>query len=147
MEIQNFVHDYSDETSCMVFFRDLRMKHGVVCKKCGCVENTWLDKKWQFQCTSCGFRTTLRSGTVMENSRLPFSIWFMLMYYMQSTRKDISASDLKRLVGHHRYATVWTIMHKLQSLMAKKKDIKEINSIDDVEINIIALFKAFEVAA
>ena len=146
MTDQDFVTKYSDEMSCKTFFRDLRMKHGVVCKKCGCKKHHWLEKKWQFQCSNCGFRTTLRSGTIMENSRLPFNIWFKLMYFMHTTKKDISACDLKRMVGHQRYATVWGIMHKLRSLMAKKNEIPELNNVADVENSFNDLFTSFEIA-
>lgn len=146
LENQDFVNKYSDEMSCKVFFRDIRMKHGVICKKCGCNKYHWLEKKWQFQCSKCGFRTTLRSGTVMENSRLPFEIWFKIMYFMHTTKKDISACDLNRMVGHQRYATVWGIMHKLRSLMAKKSELHEINCESDIEESINELFTSYEMA-
>jgi len=36
MKILEFVSKFSDEQSCKEYFRDIRMKEGVVCKKCGC---------------------------------------------------------------------------------------------------------------
>jgi hypothetical protein len=64
MKILEFVSKFSDEQSFKEYFRDIRMKEGVVCKKCGCKKHYWLISKWQFQCSQCNFRTTLKSGTV-----------------------------------------------------------------------------------
>ncbi len=94
MTIIEFINRFSDEESCKLYYRDIRQKEGVICKKCGCKRHYWLKNKWQFQCSNCNFRTTLRSGTVMENSRLPFRTWFLIMLFMTSTKKGISACEM-----------------------------------------------------
>jgi hypothetical protein len=120
MRIIDFVNKYSDEQKCKEYYRDLRMREGVKCKKCASEKHYWLSAKWQFQCSSCGFRTTLRSGTVMENSRLPFRTWFFIMYYMSETKKGVSACELQRQLGHKRYATIWSIMHRIRKIMGDR---------------------------
>jgi hypothetical protein len=120
MKIIEFVNKFSDEQKCKEFYRDLRMKEGIICKKCKSDKHYWLASKWQFQCSSCGFRTTLRSGTVMENSRLPYRTWFFIMLFMTETKKGVSACELQRQLGHKRYATIWSIMHRLRSIMGKR---------------------------
>lgn len=96
------------------------MKQGVTCKKCGCKKHYWLSGKWQFQCSPCGFRATLKSGTVMENSRLPYWTWFLIMHYMTSTKKGMSACELQRQLGHKRYTTIRGIMHRPRLVMGKR---------------------------
>lgn len=120
MRIIDFIAKFSDEQSCKEYYKEVRMKQGITCKKCGCTKHYWLAAKWQFQCSSCRFRTTLRSGTVMENSRLPFKTWFLIMLYMTSTKKGISACELQRQLGHKRYTTIWSIMHRLRGVMGKR---------------------------
>lgn len=127
MKILEFMTRFSDEQKCKEYFRDLRTKQGVVCKKCGCKNHYWLSSKWQFQCSKCSFRTTLKSGTVMENSRLPFKTWFLIMLFMTSTKKGISACELKRQIGHKRYATIWSIMHKLREVMGKRDALYQLS--------------------
>ncbi len=102
MTILDFVDKFSDEKSCKEYFKDIRMKEGVVCKKCQCRKHYSLASKWQFQCSKCNFRTALKSGTVMENSRLPFRTWFLVMLFMTSTKKGLSACELQRQIGHKR---------------------------------------------
>jgi hypothetical protein len=120
MKLVEFISKYSDEQKCKEYYRDTRTKEGVICKKCGYKKHYWLSSKWQFQCSRCEFRTTLRSGTVMENSRLPFRIWFLIMLFMTSTKKGVSACELQRQVGHKRYTTIWSIVHRLRIIMGKR---------------------------
>ena len=53
-----------------------------------------------YQCKHCRHRTTLRSGTVMHGSKLPFMYWFIAMHLLTATKKSISAAELQRQIGH-----------------------------------------------
>ena len=127
MKIIEFMNKFSDEQTCKDYYRDLRMREGVVCKKCGGTKQYWLASKYQFQCAACGFRTTLRSGTVMENSRLPFRFYFLVMLLMTTTKKGISACELQRQLGHKRYMTIWAIMHRMRTTMGKRDDMYKLS--------------------
>jgi hypothetical protein len=122
MKLLEFMSNFSDEERCKEYYRDIRQKEGIICKKCGCEKHYWLQNKWQFQCSSCKFRTTLKSGTVMENSRLSFQKWFLIMFLMSATKKGFSACEIKRQIGHKRYKTVWSIMHRLREAMGKRDE-------------------------
>lgn len=127
MNIAEFMNKFNEEEKCKEYFRDIRIKEGVVCKKCKNKKHYWLSTKWQFQCSECGFRTTLKSGTVMENSRLPYKTWFLVMLFMTSTKKGMSACELQRQIGHKRYATIWSIMHRLRVVMGQRDELYKLN--------------------
>ncbi len=133
MTIIEFMNKFSDEQTCKDYYRDLRMKEGVVCKKCGGKKHYWLAKKYQFQCAACHFRTTLRSGTVMENSRLSFRFYFLIMLLMTTTKKGMSACELQRQIGHKRYMTIWAIMHRMRVTMGMRDDMYNLS--DMVELD------------
>jgi len=120
MNTIGFTRQFSDERSCKIYFAELSKEQGVICKKCGITHHYWLASKWQFQCAECDFRTTLKSGTVMENSRLSFHKWFWIFYLMTHTKKGLSACELQRQVGHRRYATIWSIMHRIRKKMGDR---------------------------
>jgi hypothetical protein len=122
MKLKEFMTKFAKEDACKEYFRDVRMKEGVICKKCQCEKHYWLKSKWQFKCSSCGFRTTLKSGTVMENSRLSFQKWFFIMFFITVTKKGYSACEMTRQVEHERYKTIWGIMHRLREAMGKRDD-------------------------
>ena len=117
MNLIEFMDHYPDEQSCKQAFRAYREQEGVICKKCGCANHYWKKDKQSYQCKKCSFRTTLRSGTVMQSSKLPFQYWFIAMHLMSSTKKSFSAKDVQRQLGHKRYQPIWEMMHKLRAVM------------------------------
>jgi hypothetical protein len=120
MNILEFVETFPDEQSCREYFKLMREEAGIVCKKCRCEHHWWLASKEQWECTSCNFRTTLRSGTIMESSKLPIRTWFLAMAFMSNTKKGISASEMQRQLRHKRYGTVWKLMHKIRQAMGSR---------------------------
>jgi hypothetical protein len=122
MKIIEFINRFSSEEECKAYFRDVRIKEGGVCKKCKNKKHYWLKGKWQFQCSNCKFRTTLKSGTVMENSRVSYQKWFLIIFMMTSTKKGYSACEMARQVEHKTYKTIWAIMHRLREAMGLRDE-------------------------
>jgi hypothetical protein len=120
MNIIEFIEAYRNETACRLKFQEVRDKAGVVCKKCSSTEHYWLWSKEMYQCKKCRFRTSLRSGTIMEASKLSFQYWFIAMYLMSCTKKSISVYELQRQLGHKRYEPIWAMMHKIRSAMGTR---------------------------
>ena len=94
MFILDQLTEFSTETQCKSHFRTLRESVGVECKQCNKQDHYWLASKFQLQCKNCKFRTTLKSGTIMQNSKMTFRKWYQVMIMMSSTKKGISAKDL-----------------------------------------------------
>jgi transposase-like protein len=123
MNLLNFISAYPDEASCKAKFKAYRDKEGVTCKKCGHTEHYWLSTIEQYKCKKCGFRTSIKSGTVLENSKLPYRYWFVAMHLITSTKKTFSALELQRQLGHNRYEPIWAMLHKLRIVMGKRDDM------------------------
>ena len=111
MSILAFTQQFPTNESCKLHFKLEREKEGVICKKCSQTEHYWLSSKWQ--CKNCSFRTTLRSGTIMENSNLPILTWYLCLSFMSFSKKGLSALEMQRQLGHKRYNTVWNLTQKL----------------------------------
>lgn len=120
MTIIEFLQYFPDETSCKTHFKEQREKQGIICKECGGTKHYWLQGKWQWQCSRCRFRTTLRSGTIMQSAKLSFYKWYLCMAFMSSTKKGISALEMQRQLGHKRYGTIWRLMHKIREGMGRR---------------------------
>lgn len=103
------------------------MEEGVICKHCGSKEHYWLPPKEQFQCKTCRFRTTLRSGTVMESSKLSYQYWIAAMHLMTATKKSISALEMQHQLGHKRYQPIWEMMHKIRAVMGKRDNLYQLD--------------------
>lgn len=119
MNLLNFFRRFPNEQSCKEHFIKQRLNQGVVCKKCKSTQHYWLPSKNQFQCKACSFRTTIRSGTVMEASKLPFMYWYATIHLITNTKKSFSAIELQRQLGHKRYEPIWAMLHKLRLVMGQ----------------------------
>jgi len=116
----DFAEQFGTEEQCRIRFKKIREKEGINCKSCSGSEHYWLKGKQTYQCKDCGFRTSLRSGTIMEASKLPFQYWFICLHLMTGTKKDISAHQMKRELGHKRYEPIWAMMHKIRKAMGRR---------------------------
>ena len=123
MNILQFNERFPDDASCMSYIKTEREKAGVICKKCQCRDHYWLNCLDMFQCRQCGFRTGLKNGTVMENSKLPLRTWLLAMTLISATKKGFSTLELQRQMGHSRYETVFRLYHKIREVMGKRDNM------------------------
>lgn len=121
MQILRFIEQFPTELSCREHFKSQREHEGVLCKRCKGQSHYWLCAKWQWQCTNCAFRTTLRSGTVMHDSKLPLRTWYLAMAFMTYSKKGMSAKELQHQLGHSRYDTIWSLMHRIRNAMGNRE--------------------------
>jgi hypothetical protein len=120
MNLLNFIKTFPDEQACIAHFKAQRENVGVVCPKCGCHEHRWLPSKLRFECKRCRYRQSIRSGTVLANSKQPFRYWYVAMHLLTSTKKPFLASELQRQLGHKRYQPIWEMHKKLSDIMGKR---------------------------
>tara|TARA_R110002167_G_scaffold158081_1_gene353212 strand:- start:20 stop:907 length:888 start_codon:yes stop_codon:yes gene_type:complete len=114
------MEEFPTESACKAHFKLQREQEGVICKKCGSTQHYWLKAKNQWQCSSCNFRTTLKSGSIMEGSKVDFHTWYKAMAFMTYSKKTISAAELQRQLSHPKYDTIWRLMHKIRAAMGKR---------------------------
>lgn len=120
MNIFSFSAHFSSEEACRQHFKEERDKIGVTCSKCGSTNHYWIKSRWSYECKNCRHRTSLRSGTIMQNSNLPFLIWYKTMFLLSATKKGFSAKEIQKQLGLKRYEPVWTMVHKLRKAMGNR---------------------------
>ena len=133
MRILDFYREFPDEQSCRASYKAYRERVGVTCRKCGGTEHYWKRNREQWECKDCAHRTTLRSGTVMENSKLTFQYWFVAMHLLTGTKKSFSAKEVQRQLDHKRYEPIWAMLHKIRSVMGLRDDEYELSG--EVELD------------
>jgi len=72
MNIFDFIKQFFVENACRLRFKELRDNICIVCDKWICSEHYWHENKLCYECKHCHHRKSLRSGTVMQSSKLPF---------------------------------------------------------------------------
>jgi hypothetical protein len=133
MYLLNQLAEFSTEEYCKTHFKQLREQEGICCKKCNHSKHYWLSSKSLWQCKKCKFRTTLKSGTIMENSKMSFRKWYRVIVMMSSTKKGFSAKEMQKQFGSNRYESIWNLMHKVRQAMGNKDSIYTLK--DQIEMD------------
>ena len=77
-----------------------------------------LSRHKRFQCKHCRHQTSLTAGTVFHKSHQPLRVLFYAIYLIGTSKKGLSAMELRRKLGIKSYKTAWLLMHKIRSAMA-----------------------------
>lgn len=144
MKLIEFIESFPTEDACIEYFKEMRLSEGVICRKCGFKKHFWFKTIFQFQCKECGCRTTLRSGTILQHSNLPFRIWFITIHLMTSGKKTYSAKEVQRQLGIKRYEPVWYMMLKIRLAMGERDNQYLLNQCVEIDEGFFEVVTDFE---
>jgi hypothetical protein len=133
MNLINFIESFPDESSCRIKFKEFRDEQGVICRKCGSKDHYWVKTIEQYTCKNCKTRTTLRSGTVMQASNLPFRHWFIAIHLLTGTKKTFSTLEVQRQIGHKFYEPIWYMIQKLRMTMGSRDSKYQLDKIVELD--------------
>ncbi len=122
MNILNFMQRLPDEAPCIAYLKEQREQSGVVCKHCGCTIAGMPKNAPSSANIAIADRQSLRSGTVMEHSKLPFRYWIAAMFLLTGTKKSFSTAEIRCQLGHKRYQPIWEMVCKLRDVMGKRDE-------------------------
>jgi transposase-like protein len=115
---------FPDEDSCKAFIRDSRWPDGVHCPRCGNDKVYTLKQPFKWQCQACapkGYRFSVLSKTIFENTKYPLRTWFEVGYLICQSKKGISALQIHRQIGSGDYRTAWYICHRFRAAMQSQE--------------------------
>lgn len=133
MNLTDFYKTYPDEEACEHALKEYRECKTLYCPECVGLHLSWNPSHKSWTCMDCGHELTLRSGTVMQGSKLPIFDWLAAIFLITSAKRAISALEVQRQLGRKRYQPVWEIMHKLRDVMGKRDSLYRL--FDQVELD------------
>ena len=119
-----FIAQFPDDEACKAYLARKRWPDGVYCPRCNNPRVYKLNfKPWHWQCKICqknGYRFSVITGTIFQDTKIPLSVWFKVGYLILSSKKGMSALQLHRMM--HRgevgdYRTFWFMCHRLRAAM------------------------------
>jgi transposase-like protein len=118
---------FADEDKAREHFEAIRWPDGPVCPHCGSVEKITLmagktTRAGLYQCNACREPFTVKMGTVMEASHIPYRKWALGFHLMAASKKGVSAHQLHRMLGVT-YKTAWFMTHRIREAMAPHGDV------------------------
>lgn len=134
MSVLEFQRAYGSESQCEVALTQARWHQGFVCPACGASRSVSfrLHGKPGWECLDCGKQTTLTSGTIFHSTKLPLTVWFLAMYFLTQSKNNVSALELKRLLGIS-YPAAWRIKHKLMQVMTERETDRKLGGRIEVD--------------
>ena len=109
---------FPDEQAAREWFETTRWPDDRACSKCGSVETSAVpnEKPMPYWCTDCRSYFSVKTGTVMQSSKLPLRKWAIAIYQMLTNIKGVSSMKLHRDLKI-RQATAWHLTHRIRAAM------------------------------
>ena len=121
LSLTAFLRDYGTEAQCEAAVVAARWPEGFVCDRCGCTRfSPTHNGRRLWQCKDCAYQSSSIVGSVMENTKLALTTWFLAMYWLTQSKNGVSALALMRYVGVS-YPTAWLLRHKLMQVMFERE--------------------------
>lgn len=124
MNIEEFIRRFGTEKKCVNYIKSHRIKAGLNCPNCTYKVSNWREKHLYWRCR-CGKKISLKSGTIMQSTKLKYTTWFKAIYFMTHIKKSYSCAELARILGIKRERTVWYLMMKIRTAMGRDLMSKE----------------------
>lgn len=109
---------FQNEDAAREYVEALRWPNGRVCGKCGSTASYETKREGRYRCAAKGCRKdfTVTTGTVMEASHIPLTVWLMAFYLMAASKKGVSAHQLHRTL-EVTYKSAWFLAHRIRKAM------------------------------
>lgn len=131
--LQEFFKQFPDDEACRKYLIHVRWNDGFKCPTCG---NTtaWKKSRGTYRCTRCRHDTSVTSGTVFGDSRIPLHLWFQALWLVVSQKQGASALGLSREIGIDRQKTGWYLLQRIRTAMVRagRERLSGIVEVDEV---------------
>lgn len=108
---------FPDQEAARKYLETRLWPNGVTCPTCKARESvsalTGKGKVGFYRCYPCQLDFTVRTGTVMERSKVPLHKWLYSMYLLVTARKGISSMQLAKEIGITQ-KSAWFVLQRLR---------------------------------
>ena len=111
---------FATEVAAVEWFEELHWPTGeMACLRCGSDQayRVQSGKPMPYRCKDCKRYFSLKTGTAMEDSKLPLRLWAWAIYLEMTSLKGVSSMKLHRDLGV-RQATAWFMLHRIREAFA-----------------------------
>lgn len=126
---------FKDEKTCIEYYEKIRWGDEPACPHCGCTNPYKTNRGWKCSDKDCPKKFTVKVGTIFENSKISFKIWFAAIYLATTGKKGISSVQLGEQLGITQ-KTAWFVLHRIREMLKDKapKMLGENNMVEADEV-------------
>ena len=120
--LPQFFQMFPDDKTAEAWFVKQRWPDGMACPRCGdCnVQKRSKHPRMPFRCRGCNKFFSVRTGSVMESSKIGHQLWLIAIYMLTANLKGTSSMKLHRDLGVTQ-KTAWFLMHRIREAWADDK--------------------------
>lgn len=124
---------FPDEQAARHYIESRRWPNGARCPVCAS-DRIGAHSPGYYRCNACGEAFTVRTGTVMERSKIPLRTWLHAMYLLVTSRKGISSMQLSKELSIQQ-RSAWFLLHRLREACGKNLDtLRGIVEVDETYV-------------
>ena len=97
------------------WFADVRWPDGLGCPHCGSVsvQDGCKHKTMPYRCRDCAKKFSVRTGTVMAESKIGYRTWAIAIYLLNTSLKGVASTKLARDLGISQ-KSAWYLAHRIR---------------------------------
>jgi transposase-like protein len=129
VSLYQFLQRFPDEEAAREYFEANRWAGEVSCPHCGSVSVAEVKdhKPMPYRCRDCRKHFSVRTGTVLAESRLPLQKWLMAIYMMTTARKGIPSTQMARELGITQ-KSAWFLAQRIRETWLASNDSDDMGS-------------------
>ena len=113
LSLFDFMQKFSSEDKAREYIEQVMWGDNRHCPRCACVETKKSShRSMPYWCKACRKHFSVRTGTLMENSRLPYRKWLMDIYLIGDSN-GISSHELAKRIGITQ-KNAWHLLHRIR---------------------------------
>ena len=114
---------FPDDAAAERWFTEIRWPDGPHCPHCGSVniQDRTTHKTMPYRCRDCRKWFSVKTGTVMQSSKLGLQVWAIASYLLTTGLKGQASMKLHRDLGITQ-KSAWHLAHRIRETWTKKRD-------------------------
>lgn len=123
MTVAQFHQAFRTDKQCIKYLMERKYPDGFRCRKCGHKEHYFVSHRGGcWECQSCGYQESAKSGTLFHKSKIPLRKWFQGILEFTISKGGIAATELQSRLGFGCYETAWQMLQKLRMAMDNRDE-------------------------
>lgn len=117
-----FFQKFPNEEASRLYFENRRWNGKPICGHCASknVVECKDHKPMAYRCKTCRKHFSIRTGTILAESRLPLQKWLLAIYMMTSARKGIPSTQMARELGITQ-KSAWFLAQRIRETWLKQQ--------------------------
>ena len=128
IELLNY---FKDEETGIEYYENIRWDKNPTCPRCGSGKPYKTNRGWKCRNKECHKKFTVKVGTMFENSKIPFRVWFAAIYLATTSKKGVSSVQVASQLNITQ-KTAWFVLHRVREILKesystpkKKEEMKK----------------------